>query len=135
MSILGRRLSLSFLGMPLACLSAVLFASPSARAGCDYPSHIENTPVNQLGGLATVPKTDTQMPSKPCSCTGPYCSRQPLAPPAPTSVESVKISEWASLLSRLFLTPPPSDSWVPETPFAPPPRHPISIYHPPRLAL
>ena len=130
-----RRLVRPSLGVPLACLSVVLFAPAPARAGCDYPTHIERTPANHPDHIPSAPKSDRRLPSKPCSCTGPHCSRQPFAPSAPTSVESVKISEWGRLLPRLLLTPPPSDPWVLETPFAHPTRHPISIYHPPRLAL
>jgi hypothetical protein len=130
-----RRLLRPSLGVSLACLSVVLFVPAPARAGCDYPVHIERSPVDLSASIPAMPKSDTQLPSKPCSCTGPHCSRPPLAPSAPTAVEFVKISEWGRLLSQLLLIPPQSDDWAPETPFAHPTQHPTSIYHPPRLAL
>ncbi|HEY7326696.1 MAG TPA: hypothetical protein VH592_03585 [Gemmataceae bacterium] len=131
---LWRRLIAPSLGVPLACLSVVLFAPSPAQAGCDYPAHIERTPVDLPDSIPNAPKSDTHLPSKPCSCTGPHCSRQPLAPSAPPSIESVKVTEWGRLLSGLLLTPPASDTWLPETSASCPARHPCSIYHPPRIA-
>jgi hypothetical protein len=129
-----RRLVRPSLGVPLACLSVVLLAPAPARAGCDYPTHIERTPVDLPDSIPSPPKSDTRVPTKPCSCTGPHCSRQPLAPSAPTSIESVKISEWGRLLSGLLLTPPVSDTWLPERAVSYPARHSSTIYHPPRFA-
>lgn len=120
--------------VPLACLSIALFAPAPARAGCDYPTHIERNPVEFPNGTTTAAKSDTPLPHKPCSCTGPHCSRQPLAPSAPTSVESVKISEWGRLLPLLLLVQPASDRWTPETVLSCPLHHPSVIYHPPRLS-
>ncbi|HTU89860.1 MAG TPA: hypothetical protein VMF69_07175 [Gemmataceae bacterium] len=123
------------LGVPLACLSVVLLAPPSARAGCDYPTHVERTPVDLPSNFPTAPQSDTRLPRKPCPCTGPHCSRQPLAPPVPTLIDSVNISEWGRLLPPPLVVPPRSDHWTPEIPFARPARHPSVIFHPPRLAL
>jgi hypothetical protein len=130
-----RGLILPSLGVSLACLSAVLLAPAPARAGCDYPTHVERMPVDLPSNFSTAPMSDTQHPRKPCSCTGPHCSRQPLAPSAPTSVESVKITEWGRLLPHLLVAPPPSDRWTPQDPFVCPARHPAVIFHPPRLVL
>jgi hypothetical protein len=130
-----RRLVCPSFSVPLAFLSLALLAPAPARAGCDYPTHIERTPVDLPESIPTAPKSDSRLPGKPCSCTGPHCSRAPLAPSAPTSVESVKISEWGRLLPRLLLTPPQSDDWTAEIPFSHTTRHPSSIYHPPRLPL
>lgn len=124
-----------FFGVPLACLSFALFAPSPARAGCDYPTHVERNLVDLPDSIPAGPQTHTKLPSEPCSCTGPHCSRQPLAPVDPTSVESVKISEWGRLLPGLLLIPPQRDSWLPEISLSLPTRHPSLIYHPPRLAL
>lgn len=130
-----RRLFCPSFSVPLAFLSFALLAPTPARAGCDYPTHIERTSVDLPDSIPAASKSDSRLPSKPCSCTGPHCSRAPLAPSAPTSVESVKISEWGRLLSRLLLTPPQSNDWTAEILFSHTTRHPSSIYHPPRLPL
>src|SRR5690348_16966035 len=98
--------------MPLACLTVALFAPAPSRAGCHSATHLDRTPVDGPVSTPTAHKTHTRLPGQPCSCIGPHCSRQPLAPPALTSVESVKISERGRLLPRLLLSPPPSDEWA-----------------------
>jgi hypothetical protein len=121
-------------GVPLACLSIALFAPTPVRAGCDYPTHIEHPPVPSPSEIPMAPKSETRGPSQPCPCTGPHCSRQPLAPTAPTSIESVKMVEWAYVLPHVLLTPSQKSMEAPETAFSLPMRPPSAIYHPPRLA-
>ena len=123
-------------GMPLACLAVALLAPAPARAGCDYPTHIERTADDTISarGNTVTPKSDTQLPNKPCSCTGPTCSRQPLAPPPPSSVVSVNISQWGRLVPPFILVSPQAESSVSDEPLQLPSRHPSTIYHPPRLS-
>jgi hypothetical protein len=137
-SIFWRPLLRPAVSLPLAWLSIALFAPSRAGAGCDYPTHVERTLVDPMSlstRLSAAPKSDTRLPDKPCSCTGPTCSRQPLAPLVPPSVESTNMSQWGKLLPPLIVTPLQQDTWIPEDSFSLPARHPSLVYHPPRLAL
>lgn len=128
-----RRLALPSVSVPLACLTIALLAPAPARGGCDYPTHIERTPMNSSSGKAAGAKSHPRLPSKPCPCKGPHCSRQPLAPPAPSSVDSVTVPEWARMTNGLCLLAPQGESRIGGAPIAEPSRHPSVIYHPPRL--
>lgn len=138
MGIFSRRLVLHSVSVPLACLMVALFLPTTVRAGCDYPTHIERTPVDLDAVFAKTtakPNADMPIPGKPCPCSGPTCSRQPLAPSAPTSIVSVKISEWGRLVPRLVLASPQADTHVGGELLQLPVLHPSSIYHPPRLPI
>jgi hypothetical protein len=136
--IFWRRLVNLSISIPLACLTLAFLAPTPARAGCDYPTHVERTPINLADGstsAATMPNHDSGMPSQPCPCKGPTCSRQPLAPSVPPSVESVRISEWGRLIPRFALASPQAETCVPDEPLKLPLQHPSLIFHPPRLPL
>ncbi len=132
----SRHLVLPSVGLPAACLTAVLLLPASVHAGCDYPTHIERTELDSdaiTGKTISRSNADRHVPAKPCSCTGPTCSRQPLAPPAPNSVVSVRISEWGRLVPLLVLTAPQADTCIVDEPLSHPSRLPSVIFHPPRL--
>jgi hypothetical protein len=120
--------------VPLACLAVDLLAPALARAGCDYPTHVERTPVDPVPvNTPAAPKSDPRQPSKPCPCTSPSCSRQPFAPLAPSSLKSLTAPEWGHLIPRPLHVPPQNGTRLPEDKFPLPARHAFAIYHPPRL--
>jgi hypothetical protein len=135
-NVFWRRLIHPSISLPLACLTVALFAPAPVRAGCDYPTHIERTAVGSADITAkrsALPNPDMPVPSKPCACTGPTCSRQPLAPSAPPSVESVKISEWGRLVPRFVFQSPQAENHPQDESLQRPSRHSSTVYHPPRL--
>ncbi|HEY7314235.1 MAG TPA: hypothetical protein VH643_33090 [Gemmataceae bacterium] len=114
----------------MAFLTAALTAPSSARAGCDYPTHIEWT---RAADFTVSPAKEPKPPSKPRPCSGPTCSRKPLLPSIPFAVQPVQIQEWGHLVPRLIFAPPSHESRPPEAASAAPVRRALSIYRPPRL--
>lgn len=126
-----RRLARLF-SMPLALLSVALFTPATARAGCDSPTHIERNPQTKPTDVSSTRKLPSD-PAKPCPCTGPTCTRRPVAPPAtPVPLERVTSQDWGCPLLRSSLAP---SSWtfaLEEADFGDPVRRGSSIFHPPR---
>jgi hypothetical protein len=123
--------------MPVACLAMALLAPSTGRAGCDYPTHVQYMPpedAKQAANFAPKGKPVSTPANKPCPCSGPTCSRSPLLPPTPFSVEAVKIHEWIRLPLPLFLAPPQHDGWLADHLSPRPIRYASTIYHPPRLS-
>jgi len=123
-------------GMSLTFLTVALLTPSTARAGCDYPTHVERTPHDPsmlLSNTQTVSKPISAPPSKPCPCSGPTCSRRPFVPSAPPSFESVKFQEWGRLIPRLILIAPQRAVCLPDVPSHSPVRRAAIIYRPPRL--
>jgi hypothetical protein len=123
------RLVRFIVGVPLAYLTVALFAPTPVRAGCDYATHVEYTSNDSV-----TPKHEKRLPSKPCPCTGPHCSRQPFVPLAPTSLPSLTMPEWGQLIPQPFLAPPASEVRQPEDTLQLPFGYVSAIYHPPRLS-
>lgn len=119
----------------LLALLAVPFLAPSrARAGCDYPTHVERMSPSQSNlGALTQPRSPFPVrSSKPCPCSGPTCDRRPFVPVAPTTVEIVKIQDWACPLRLELASSPRFSAWAIELQSPRPMRRASSIFHPPR---
>src|SRR5262245_32315917 len=133
----------------LLALLAGLVAPPAARAGCgDYPhaaGSLENA-ANEAG-LFRLPASRPASSDTPAArstrqrgpapghlpCSGPSCSRSPLAPPpGPVAPPSAQPDQWGYLVSAAGLTPPQPFASLGEGRPALPARHPSGVYHPPR---
>jgi hypothetical protein len=84
----------------LLTLLAYNIGAPQVRAGCDYPAVAATTAHsvtnNALAHQLSNSIAHRSMPH-PKPCTGPHCSRSPLAPSAPPAAPIVSGQEWAYL--------------------------------------
>ncbi|HTU91056.1 MAG TPA: hypothetical protein VMF69_13340 [Gemmataceae bacterium] len=126
-----RPCSLRSLGAALALLAGVLLAPAAARAGCGEHVVVIASLENNVPMSAPAPPTTPAKKHAPCS--GPHCTRSPLAPPpAPLVPVGPGGSDVARILEPLLL---PANHSVP-CPRESPREHAIflasSVYHPPR---
>jgi hypothetical protein len=128
---LHSRCSLLTLGTALVCLAGALLAPAPAQAGCGehvvvVASLEKNVPIS-TSALPAVPA------KKNAPCSGPHCTRAPLAPtPLPAVPVVLSGLEWACLLEPLIL---PASRSVPhflEDPCEHPHFAASGVYHPPR---
>jgi hypothetical protein len=109
--------------------------APQAHAGCETPTVVMRPTAGNAHpsevGFPSAPLSHHSMPDRQ-PCSGPYCSRAPLAPPAPPTTTITSNQEWACLA----VIPNGTDSNGiahrledgPHTPIF----HTFRIYHPPR---
>lgn len=90
-------------GVLLALLACATFA-PQAHAGCGEPSIVTWPADGKSHRAEAEPSSHVPAHSSPHSslpgprpCTGPHCSRTPLAPPPPPATVSASSQEWACL--------------------------------------
>ena len=125
-------------GAFLTLLACVLVAPGSAVAGCahDRPtaSHFEG--LIRAGAMAdsddarSAGATSGKVPT----CSGPFCSQGPAAPPSsPWSVSPVRDS-WACLVEHLAPAPSLDHPLPPEATAALPSPLGQSVFHPPRVS-
>lgn len=119
------------LGMALAVLAGALLAHGEARAGCgDHVVLTAETPAPK----ADIPTPSPMQPAKqPAPCTGPNCSRAPIAPPAAPAVPVAPGGqEWACVFTSLTLPLVTSSFHSPEERRERPLIVGSGVYHPPR---
>ncbi len=127
-------------GWVLPILAGVICAPGAAQAGCGGHVYIEKTILNNT--IAARDSLNTRLfapiehQKHPKPCSGPTCSRGPMAPlaPVPTVPSSIQ-EEWCFATSRLDFTPPDwtSSAFEPQTLRLV--RRASHIFHPPRLVL
>lgn len=113
--------------MSIVFLAMVVLAPAPVRAGCGDHVVVVSSPYHRAPISVPTPA------KKPASCTGPYCTRSPLAPPlAPAVPNGPDGQQWACLLEPLHL-PANQSSPNPEEALGEPQLFLASgIYHPPR---
>lgn len=119
------------LGAALALLAGVLLAPAAVRAGCGDHVMVIASAQNNAPISAPVPPT---MPAKKhAPCSGPHCTRAPLAPaPAPAVPVGPSGPEAARILEPLLLPASQSSPYLGECPRQTPLLIASSVYHPPR---
>ncbi|HWE39794.1 MAG TPA: hypothetical protein VG406_24810 [Isosphaeraceae bacterium] len=87
--------------------------------------------LRHAGAIPRQPAGDSPMPTAPCS--GPSCSRQPVAPPAPPPMTpGWRVESWCCLDLVLVPAPSPSRPRPTSEPGARPRHLGPTIFHPPR---
>jgi len=116
--------------MPLALLGAALLSPSAARAGCEFPNHVERIHRAEPSDVRLVPAK----PAQPCPCTGPTCSRRPLAPTMPLPLERLTSQDWGCPILPLAITPTSLTAFQADAEAGDPIRRASSIFHPPRIS-
>jgi hypothetical protein len=117
----------------LAALLGGAFLAPSpVRAECgDYVMFGPGAAAHR-GGQAPTPHEPVAPGGKHAPCSGPMCSRGPMAPPPAPASAPVRAGEWAHLVSL----PPDVDagamSLLTQSSNSRPVHRPSAVYHPPR---
>ena len=135
------RWSLGSAGVLGSCL-IFLFAPSSAQAGCDRNVHVvRNSAGDRFSAPPSSPvakslsgsRKSTSTPTDHTPCSGPGCSRRPVAPARVPSVPSTEQSEqWGDLPSMLAARPPDSIFALTAQPVSAPIRFVSVVFHPPR---
>ena len=126
----GRHLPCPF-SMPIALLMLILLSPAMARAGCDFPTHIDrNRRTHSID--ASVTWKNPAHPAIPRPCTGPTCSQRPFAPTMPVPLERVTAQEWGCNLFQSAFTMPSMGAALEDHQCGDPIRRVSSIFHPPR---
>lgn len=128
------RWAASLPGGTVAVLAWLLLAPAEAWAACG--DHVVTA--RSLTGSPSQP--DSAIPSDPLSthdhrrpCSGPTCSRAPVAPPAaPASVAQERSHEAALPLGPMSVSVTHPTGAQPDDPLARPIRRGVAIFHPPR---
>src|SRR5262249_50543828 len=113
--------SFRLLGKATAVLIVLLCASPTVRASCgDY--------------LVTTHQRHSGTPhEQPHRCSGPNCSRAPLAPASPVpTVDRFSPEEWGLLDPPIHDSAPNGTTFFPDESSPCESRHGSGIFHPPR---
>jgi hypothetical protein len=101
------------------------FAPAEAHARCGdglMPLHAASLP----------PKTRPERP-QPAPCSGPFCSRIPLAPPAaPAALPVLRVDDTGTLAPPPLLAPPSLLDRLSDGAPSRPVPHNADVYHPPR---
>jgi hypothetical protein len=112
-------------GALLALALGLFFAPAEVRAGCGA-GHV---------GLAHPAATDKKpvQPAAPKPCSGPHCTRGPLAPPVvPITAPTVTAEDSALPVAAPQTVTPPSACRRDHDLSGQPVRNPSAIFHPPR---
>lgn len=125
------------LRMPLAFLIVAFLPRAELQAGCVYPTHVESSSTNNrfsAESLGVLAKQTSSHSGKPCSCSGPTCSRRPFAPAPPISVfDHLRIQDWGCPIFRPRLAPPTFADSYRDADRQRPVRRVSAIFHPPRF--
>jgi|SRR5579875_1541000 len=123
--------SLLSLRTALVLLAGALLTPAPARAGCG--EHVVVVAASEKNALLSVPLVPMAPAKKHVPCSGPHCTRLPLAPvPAPAVPVGPGGQQWACLLEPLRLPANDSAPYLQENPREQPFFVAASIYHPPR---
>ncbi len=116
----------------------VLFAPAQARASCGdgfMPLHVAGSAAQHTGTIPGLPRddqTDRPQPGR-APCSGPFCSRTPLAPLAVPISFPLRWLDDPGVLAACFLVAQPSHfGLLVDVPISCPVRRSPDVFHPPR---
>src|SRR5579871_1904701 len=114
------------LGAVVVLLAGVLVAPTPARAGCGDHAVV-------VSSAKTAPMPPIMPVKKQAPCSGPHCTRSPVAPaPVPSAPAPPSGQEWACVLEPLLLSTNNSWPYPPNNSCEHPHFIASSVYHPPR---
>jgi len=109
--------------------------APPARAGCETPTVLMKPTAGNAHpsevGSPSVPLPHQSMPGS-CPCSGPHCSRAPLAPATPPATTITFTQEWANTPTIPNHEELPNAAYRLEEGLYTPIFRTSPVYHPPR---